>query len=74
MAVVKTETTAKLLISVQVDTNAKGDPVYRQRSFVNLNPAISDADLLAFGQALGALQTYPVNSVARQDNAVLETE
>lgn len=71
MAVVKSEKSAKLILKVQTDTNAKGDPVYRQRSFSNLNPALSDDETLAIGQALGALQAYPVDGVGRQDSAVL---
>lgn len=74
MAVVKAEQSAKLMIKVQTGTNTSGDPVYRQRSLANLNPALTDEEVMAIGQALGTLQAHPIEAIARQDNAILANE
>ena len=71
MAVNKSEQAAKLMIKVQTGVNASGSPVYRQRSFANMNPALSDEDVLNIGTTIGQLQEHNVESISRQDNAVL---
>ncbi|WP_110954077.1 DUF1659 domain-containing protein [Anaerosinus massiliensis] len=71
MAVVKTSQSAKLIIKVQTKTNAKGEPVYAQRSFNGLNPAAADSEVYAIGTAIAALQKNPVEAVSRQDVAAL---
>lgn len=71
MAVNKVEQTSRLIVKVETGINTAGQPVYRQRSFANLNPALSDEDVLAIGTALGALQQYRIEAVGRQDNAIL---
>ena len=73
MAVNKSEQAAKLMIKVQTGVSASGNPVYRQRSFANMNPALADEDVLNIGTTIGQLQKHNVESISRQDNAVLAT-
>ena len=73
MAVNKSEQAAKLMIKVQTGVNASGNPVYRQRSFASMNPALADEDVLNIGTTIGQLQKHNVESISRQDNAVLAT-
>lgn len=74
MAVNKAEQTAKLMIKVQTGVNASGNPVYRQRSFANMNPALTDEDALGIGTMIGELQEHVVEAISRQENAVLAAE
>lgn len=74
MAVNKAEQTAKLMIKVQTGVNASGNPVYRQRSFANMNPALTDEDVLSIGTMIGELQEHGVEAISRQENAVLAAE
>ena len=71
MAVVKTTQPGKLIVKVQSGVNSAGTAVYRQRTFANLKPAATDADVYAIGHGLGSLQTYPVSEISRQDNGNL---
>lgn len=71
MATEKIEQSAKLIIKVQTGVNASGKPAYRQRVLANMNPALTDDEVLAIGQAIGGLQQHDIEAVSRQDNAVL---
>lgn len=46
---------------------------YATRTYSSINPEISDDDLLAIGQGLGALQTHDVGDVQRVENATMIT-
>lgn len=70
---VKTDKTSKLILKVQTGTNTAGEPTYSQRSFANINPALSDDDFLAIGTAVAALQSHTVGAVNRQDGATVVT-
>jgi len=72
MAVQKSGAETKLIVKVETGTTASGAPAYGQRTFTHINPELADADVLELGKALGALQSYPVGSVNRQDAAKLE--
>ncbi len=74
MALKRNGATSKLILRVAVGTDAKGAVAYGQRSFAHINPALSDADFLTVGKAIGALQMYAVSTVNRQDVAKLEEE
>ncbi|SHK49235.1 Protein of unknown function [Selenomonas ruminantium] len=60
----------KLQIKVITATDNSGKEQIAVRSF-NVNPALTDADLLAIGTKLGSLQSFPVSDICRQDNAAL---
>lgn len=70
----RTETTSKLILKVVTGTNADGSDKITQHSFKNLNPAISDDQLLTLGEKLGNLQSLTVAHIARQDSSDLAAE
>ena len=74
MAVKKEALSTKLILKLQKGTNENGQPVYAQRSIGNINPAVSDDDFSAIGEGIGSLQTLPIDSVNRQDQAALVNE
>ena len=64
MAAKKDSKSTKLVLKV----------VTASRTFGNVNPAISDDDLLAIGGKLGALQSHTLATVNRVDSASLVDE
>ena len=70
----KSEQATKLVLKVVTGQKADGTPSTAQRSFANVNPALSDEDLLSLGTKLGALQRYEVASVGRTDSAEIVAE
>lgn len=69
------EHAAKLIVKVVTGANSAGAPTYANRSFAHINPELSDADTLAIGQKLGALQTRQVGGILRADSfAIVEGE
>ena len=71
MAVTKKMQGTKLILAVESDVAADGSAVYAQRSIRNVNPAIADEDAYDVAAAVGALQSYPVGDIARQDLSIL---
>lgn len=71
MAAIKTNETTKLVLKVENGVNANGTPIYSQRAFNKINPAIANDDLLAIGQKIGGLQEHTVGVISRQDNTEL---
>ncbi|MBB5336801.1 DUF1659 domain-containing protein [Pectinatus brassicae] len=71
MAATKTEQSTKLIVKVQTGLTASGEPKFSQRNFASINAAATDDSLLSAGNALGALQEYPVGAVMRQDVCTL---
>ena len=74
MATVKKDKSSKLLLSVETGVTANGAPAYSQRTIRSVNPALSDENAFDLATAVGALQTHPLNGVARQDTAFLIRE
>jgi hypothetical protein len=74
MAVTTTKQGTKLVLTVESGVAADGSAKYSQRSIKNVNPALADEDAYAVASAVGALQAYPVASIARQDLTVLSNE
>ena len=74
MAAKKDMQSTKLVLKVVTGTNTDGKALTAQRSFANVNPAISDDDLLAIGSKLGALQAHDVATISRIDSASLVEE
>ncbi len=66
---VKQNVETKIIIKVQTGTSSTGKATYTQRSFSNINPAITEDDVWDIGTKLGGLQKYPMGSVNRQDLA-----
>ena len=71
MAVSKVNETSKLVLKVETGTAADGSPIYAQRTFAKINPAIGNDDLHAIGKSLGNLQAHNVGIISRQDNTEL---
>lgn len=70
----RTETISKLILKVVTGTNTDGTDKVTQHSFKNLNPALTDDQVLAVGEKLGSLQSLPVACIARQDSSDLAAE
>lgn len=74
MAAKKTELATKLSISVLTGQKDDGTMTTATRSVGNINPSLTDADMLDIGTDLGALQKYEVAAVKRIDSAELVNE
>lgn len=61
--------TSKLVIKIAAGMNAAGRATYKQRTFTNVNPALTDEDFLSIGNKLAALQSEEVGGIVRQDAA-----
>lgn len=71
MAITKIPQATRLVLKVQTGTNGAGNPVYRQRAYRNVKTDALDSDIHAVGQAMAALQKYPVESILRMDDGEL---
>ena len=71
---VKKDMECKIIIKVENGVTSAGKTAYVQRSFININPAINDADVLDIGTKLAALQTHTLSSVHRQDSAEIAAQ
>ncbi len=74
MATARNKKTTVLKLGIITGVSTKGTDLVGTRTINNINPEISDDDLLAIGSAIGELQTYEVTEVRRQDAAVLAAE
>ena len=74
MAAKKESQGTKLVLKVVTGTDAEGKATTSQRTFGNVNPAISDDDLLAIGAKVGGLQAHDHAAVNRIDSASLVEE
>ncbi|WP_026961550.1 DUF1659 domain-containing protein [Alicyclobacillus herbarius] len=61
----------RLQIQVQTGTMADGSPKLGTYSFANVSPQASEDDVLAVGQALGALFADPLVQVVRVEQDAL---
>ena len=73
MATQRTNITTSLKIKVENGTTNTGTVKYATRTVSSINPEISDEDLLAVGQGLGALQSHDVGDIQRLENATMIT-
>ena len=71
MAIVKITPATKLAIKIQTGLSASGNPVYRMRSFANVKPGATDADIHAVGIAIAALQKHTAAGIVRTDEGFL---
>ena len=60
-----TQLSRHLQLQFQVGTTSKGLPKLKNHNFAHVSPTITDDDLLAVGQALGALFADPLYQVTR---------
>lgn len=66
---VKNNQECKIVLKVQTGVSSSGKAGYGQRTFSNINPAVTDDDVLDIGTKLAGLQAYPLGSIKRQDEA-----
>ena len=64
MAIVAKEASTKLLLKVENGQTAGGKTAYAQRSFAEVNPAITNEDLYAVGTGLAGLQTNALMDIS----------
>ena len=62
---------SRLQLRLEVGSDDDGKPIYRLRTFGNVNPEVSDEDLLSLADGIGALQEHPVDTVRRIDQSDL---
>ena len=74
MAIVAKEASTKLLLKVENGQTAGGKTAYAQRSFAEVNPAITNEDLYAVGTGLAGLQTNALSAIRRQSTVTLAEE
>ena len=71
---VRNNQTRVLKLKLQNGTSEKGVPKVVIHTFSHFNPAMTDNDYLAIGNAVGKLQSAPVLFVGRSDSADLTAE
>ena len=71
MAAKKETQDTKLVLKVVTGSTGTGKAITAARSFTDVNPAISDDDMLTIAGKLGKLQSHDVSTVTRVDSATL---
>ncbi len=69
MAAVKNNPSTKLVLKVVTGTTTDGKALTKSRTFGNVNPALSDDDLLTVGTKIGNLQAHDVATMQRVDTS-----
>lgn len=64
---VKKNIQCSIVLKVQTGTTTTGKASYTSRTFGDINPEISDDNVLTIGQKLAGLQKYDLGSVNRED-------
>ncbi|WP_019152607.1 DUF1659 domain-containing protein [Robertmurraya massiliosenegalensis] len=59
---------SKLRLLFETGINEKGEPVYKTKTYNNIDKEATADQLSEAAQALGSLSLYPVISVERTDN------
>lgn len=59
---------SKVLIQVQVGTDAEGKGIFRTRTYNNLKASAPDADVYAVAAGIASLQAFPVATIKRVDS------
>lgn len=66
---VKKNVQCSIVLKVQTGTTTTGKASYTSCTFGDINPEISDDNVLTIGQKLAGLQKYDLGSVNREDTA-----
>ena len=74
MAIVTKEVSTKLLLKVENGQTPGGKTAYAQRSFADVNPAITNEDLYAVGNGIAGLQANALSAIRRQSTVTLAEE
>ena len=62
---------SKVQIGFQTGTDANGNAIVRNRTFGNLKPTATDAQVYAYADSIGGLQKHVVAAVRRTDTEEL---
>ncbi|WP_298463170.1 DUF1659 domain-containing protein [uncultured Mitsuokella sp.] len=71
MATQRINVTTTLKIKVENGATATGATKYATRTVSNINPEITDDDMLAIGEEFAALQTHAVGDIQRSEVSTL---
>lgn len=74
MAIITKEAGTKLLIKVENGLTPGGKTAYAQRSFAEVNSAITNEDLYAVGSGIAGLQANALSAIQRQSTVTLAEE
>ena len=74
MAIITKEVSTKLLLKVENGQTPGGKTAYAQRSFADVNPAITNEDLYAVGNGIAGLQANALSAIRRQSTVTLAEE
>lgn len=65
MPVLSTIKDSNLRLVLQTGVDAKGNPVFKTRSYGNIKPTASDQDIFNLAQQLAGLQIHVLDQVSR---------
>ncbi len=71
MAITKQALQSRLQLIVQTGLDGQGNPVFRTRSYGNVNVAAADEDVYAVALTIASLQQHSLYSVRRVDEGEL---
>ena len=71
MAVVKTPLGSTLRLIVETGVDLEGNPILKNRNYLNVKPAATDQDVFDAGTLLASLQQNTLNAMQRLDDAAL---
>jgi hypothetical protein len=63
---------SRVRVSLQVGTDALGEPIYKSKTFSRMKPAATNDAVYTVIDALMDLQAHPVNDMQRIDYGQLE--
>ena len=71
MAIVRNANASSVTLKVQTGVGTNGKPVLKNRIFANVKAGAPDEAVYEVAAALASLQTYPVDTILREDNGTL---
>lgn len=74
MAVVNVPQSTALCLKLQTGLTESGKPQYKTYSWTNVKTGAADADVYAIGQAISAVQKYPLAEVERRNLGSLQEQ
>ena len=74
MAIVTKEAATKLILKVENGLTPSDKTAYAQRSFAEVNDAITNEDLYAVGSAIAGLQENALSAIRQQSTVTLAEE
>jgi hypothetical protein len=72
MPVIANLVNTRLQISLRVGFDGLGNPIYRTRSYNNINPTVDNQNLFDTGEELVSVQQHELDVIRRVDELELE--